>query len=92
MDTIKIGSIVQSKAGRDRGRFLTVVALEGEYAFLADGKVRKLSHPKKKKLKHLQGAGQSIDLAQITSDKKLRRVLTELGFRTGGPQSPGGTR
>lgn len=51
---IEIGQVVRSKAGRDKGRYFIVVALEDEqYAFIADGVLRKVENPKKKKLKHL---------------------------------------
>lgn len=79
---IEIGCIVRSTAGRDQGRFLVVLALEGEYAFLADGKVRRITKPKKKKQKHLEDVGQVVELSKITSDKKLKRVLYDLGFHT----------
>lgn len=52
---IEIGSIVRSKAGRDKGMLFLVVDAAGEYAYVADGKLRKREKPKKKKLKHLQG-------------------------------------
>ena len=49
-----IGSIVTSKAGRDKGRTFVVTATEGEeFVMLADGETRRVSRPKKKKLKHL---------------------------------------
>lgn len=51
---IEIGSIVYSKAGRDKGNFFVVIAIDGEYAFICDGDLRKTEKPKKKKLKHLK--------------------------------------
>lgn len=48
-----VGSVVISKAGRDKGRSFIVVAMEGEFAYLCDGDLRKSDSPKKKKLKHL---------------------------------------
>ena len=50
---IGLGSIVLAKAGRDKGDFFVVVASEGEFAYICDGKTRKYDKPKKKKLKHL---------------------------------------
>lgn len=32
-----------------------VIAVDGEYLYLADGKSRRLEHPKRKKIKHVQG-------------------------------------
>lgn len=51
---LKIGQIVKSKAGRDKGRiFLVCRVLDEQHALVCDGDLRKLSSPKKKKLKHL---------------------------------------
>ena len=44
--------IVKSIAGRDKGKFFFVMDVEGEYLLLADGKIRRLESPKRKKRKH----------------------------------------
>lgn len=49
-----VGQVVYSKRGRDRGMVFIVVGEEGEFVFLADGRLRRLSKPKKKKLMHVQ--------------------------------------
>ena len=43
------GQIVYSKAGRDQKRCFVVLKVEGEYVYLADGDLRKVETPKKKK-------------------------------------------
>lgn len=73
MEPVK-GLIVCAMAGRDRGRYFAVLETDGAYALLADGKTRKLAHPKKKNIKHIRTTGASIALTQIT-DKKLRDLL-----------------
>lgn len=51
---IKVSYIVKSLAGRDCGKLFVVIGFDGDnYALLADGKLRKLEGPKKKKLKHI---------------------------------------
>ena len=45
--------IVRSDAGRDQGKLFVVLAVEGEYLLLADGKGRKAESPKRKKRKHV---------------------------------------
>ena len=48
------GTVVRSKAGRDKGRFFMVLSLQGEeFAFVADGDLRKVEKPKLKRIKHL---------------------------------------
>ena len=46
------GQIVYSKAGRDKKRCFIILKVEGEYVYLADGELRKVESPKKKKVKH----------------------------------------
>ena len=43
-----------SKCGRDKGRTFIVIDFDEEFIYLADGDLRKLEKPKKKKLKHVQ--------------------------------------
>ncbi len=50
---IEQGCIVSSLKGHDTGRIYVVVSVEGEFAYLVDGKYRLLNNPKKKRLKHL---------------------------------------
>ena len=44
--------IVRSDAGRDQGKLFVVLAVEGEYLLLADGKPRPVERPKRKRRKH----------------------------------------
>lgn len=68
MKEIELGSVVLSKAGRDKGRFYIVVELvDQNYVKIADGDLRKLEKPKLKKIKHLKC--QDIVLEKI--QKKL---------------------
>ena len=51
---LRIGQIVKSKAGRDKDRvFIICEILNEQFVFVCDGDLRKLSSPKKKKVKHL---------------------------------------
>lgn len=51
---LKIGQIVKSKAGRDKGKvFIIYQIVDESYVLVVDGDIRKLSSPKKKKVKHL---------------------------------------
>ena len=78
--------IVRSDAGRDKGKLFVVLAVEGEYLLLADGKGRKVESPKRKKRRHvLFVAADSTRLSEkIKSDEKItnseiRRTLA--GYR-----------
>ena len=51
----QLGRVVYSRSGRDAGRcFVVVCQLEEGFVGIADGCIRKLANPKKKKLKHVQ--------------------------------------
>ena len=52
MDFVK-GQLVRSKAGRDKTRTLAVLAVEEQMLLLADGDLRKLDNPKRKKKQHV---------------------------------------
>lgn len=53
-ESISIGQIVKSKAGRDKGRiFLVYKVIDNQNVLIVDGDLRKLDNPKKKKIKHL---------------------------------------
>jgi len=52
---IEKGCVVISTAGRDRGKLFIVLDVTDEnYCLIADGKLRRLQSPKKKKIKHLR--------------------------------------
>ena len=72
----KIGMIVRSMAGRDKGKFMAVVSMESGFVYLADGKERKLSSPKKKNAKHVSLTKTVISTDNLT-DKGLRKLLRD---------------
>ena len=54
--SISKGDLIVSLAGRDKDKLFYVLNVDETYAFLADGKQRKIENPKRKKLKHLRFA------------------------------------
>ena len=79
-------NIVRSDAGRDKGKLFVVLAVEGEYLLLADGKGRKVESPKRKKRRHVLfvAADDNRLSSKIKSEEKitnseLRRTLA--GYR-----------
>ena len=75
-------NIVRSDAGRDKGKLFVVLAVEGEYLLLADGKSRKVESPKRKKRRHVRffAAEETRVSEKIRSNEKvtnseLRRTL-----------------
>lgn len=66
-----IGMIARSKAGRDKNRFFAVMALKDNYAEIADGRLRKIAKPKRKKLMHLAPTQTVLSPSQYLTDKEL---------------------
>ena len=88
--------IVRSTAGRDKGRIFFVLETEGEFLLLADGSVRRVERPKRKKRRHtelLPDAPETRAAAKIRGGEKitnseLRRTLAGLG-EAGNPDQEG---
>lgn len=50
-----LGRLVRSKAGHDKDTFLVIVAVaDEEHVMLADGRLRTVEKPKRKKLRHIE--------------------------------------
>ncbi len=72
------GQVVFSKCGRDKGLPFVIISIDGEYVFLADGKLRLICKPKKKKKKHVQPTNTVLDLAvgkRGLQDADIRKLL-----------------
>ena len=62
-------NIVRSDAGRDKGKLFVVLAVEGEYLLLADGKSRKVESATRKKRRHV------LFVDDDGTNSELRRTL-----------------
>ena len=85
MDISK-SDIIESLAGRDKGKFFYVMDVEENYVLIADGKGRKLENPKRKKLKHVRRVTRTetrVAAKILNGDKvlnsELRRDLATFG-------------
>ena len=85
----KIADLVISEKGRDQKRIFMIVEIVDEnYVLIADGSLRKLENPKRKKTKHLTGfsvAGERIS-EKLKEGKKitnaeLRKMLREIAAK-----------
>ena len=81
-DSFSVGEIVQSLAGHDKQNLFVVLSVCDEYVFMADGKTRKVSKPKRKKIKHIKKVSAvSEELAEhIKSGKPIanQKILTAI--------------
>ncbi len=74
MDRYEVGMLAKSKAGHDKGHVYVIVNTEGAYVYLADGKIRTMEHPKKKKQKHVQLIEEKHELSGI-DNVGIKRIL-----------------
>lgn len=70
---IRVGSVVLSTQGRDKGMYFLVVSVDKGFVFLADGGMRKLNAPKKKNVKHVSFSGVVLEAIaeKLTTGKKV---------------------
>ena len=70
---IRVGSVVLSTQGRDKGMYFLVVSVGKGFVFLADGGMRKLNAPKKKNVKHVSFSGVVLEAIaeKLTTGKKV---------------------
>ena len=85
MDISK-SDIIESLAGRDKGKYFYVMDVEDNYVLIADGKGRKLENPKRKKLKHVRRVSRTetrVAMKILSGDNvlnsELRRDLATFG-------------
>jgi len=83
---ISKADIVLSLAGHDRDQYFFVADTDGVWAWLADGKGRKLEKPKRKKLKHVRfvsrtdsRVAEKLRSGDKVLNSELRRELAAFG-------------
>lgn len=76
MDRWEKGMLAKSLAGHDKNKIYVITELDENCVYLADGELRPLSKPKKKKKKHVQLIRKQYD-TEGADDVKLKRILKE---------------
>jgi ribosomal protein L14E/L6E/L27E len=97
---LRIGQLVFSKAGRDRGRPFLVLKVTGDgFAYVVDGDLRRVARPKRKNVKHLQPTNRvdrelaaRIESGKIPTDAEIRRALAALTGVPGGEEEGDGEK
>lgn len=87
-EKVGLGHIVHSRAGRDADRYFIIVGiLNREYVLIADGDLRKVEKPKKKKIKHLvvhniiaSDIKNKIEIGVMPSNSDIRNYLKLKGL------------
>lgn len=89
--SFSVGDVVISLAGHDKGDYNVIIAVEESFAWVANGKTKKIDDPKKKNLRHLAYLCSSdsvtvkqltercgaFDKASGTGDAKLRAIVKD---------------
>lgn len=81
------GMIVKSDAGRDQEQFYVIVAAEERFVYIANGRSRRLSKPKRKNVRHLKRTSRTVDLSVVDTNPKLFRALQEAVTNNGEPKA-----
>lgn len=73
-----LGSVVLSLCGRDKGRMLVVVGIiDDSYVYVADGRLRRVESPKRKKIKHIKPVGNAVLDPEQFTNKCIRAFIAE---------------
>ena len=83
MERREAGMLARSLAGHDKGHVYVILDADDAYVYLADGAVRTVKHPKRKKRKHVRMICRERDLSGM-DDVKIKRILKLFDKETGG--------
>ena len=71
-------SVVYSKAGRDKGKFMALIRETENGVLLCDGKERPIESPKLKNKKHVVFTNYELESEDLRSNKALKKALAIL--------------
>jgi ribosomal protein L14E/L6E/L27E len=81
---IETADVVISLCGRDMGKRFLVIGTQDGYSLLADGKIRRIEKPKRKKNKHFSLEGKCVNpvankllSGEKVTNNEIRRALAE---------------
>ena len=75
---LKVGQVVISAAGHDKGDLLVIAGFEKTQILVCDGKHRKLEKPKCKNPKHLEATEMLLEPDSMATNKMLRKTLNKM--------------
>ncbi|XCP86041.1 KOW domain-containing RNA-binding protein [Roseburia hominis] len=76
MERWEKGMLAKSLAGHDKNKIYVIIELDDTYVYLADGEIRTLANPKKKKKKHVQLI-RKVHEIDAADDVRIKRILKE---------------
>lgn len=72
-----VGRFATSKAGHDKTQLYVIVAEEGDFVSLCDGRLKTIDKPKKKRKKHVQLIRQTVNESLLQRLCENGKVLDE---------------
>ncbi len=72
-----IGKFATSKAGHDQSKMYVIVAEEGDFVYVCDGKYKTVSKPKKKRKKHIQIINCTVEKELLNKLLNHEKVMDE---------------
>lgn len=70
------GELVVCTAGREKDKLMCVVAFDGKYVYVCDGKERLLASPKRKNPRHAKKTDKKLTDSMFSTDRALRKALS----------------
>ena len=78
-----VGNFAASLAGHDKNQIYIIIREDDEYVYLCDGRLKKVSNPKRKNKKHIQiiKKGTDTELTQrllnneVVRDEEIKRTI-----------------
>ncbi|WP_370802228.1 hypothetical protein [Agathobaculum sp.] len=78
MSRARLSDIVLSLTGRDRGQLMLVVAEEGDFLLLTNGRARRAENPKRKREKHVSRQGACDERTRLKLEEGGRLTNSEI--------------
>lgn len=75
---LRVGSVVRSKAGRDKDKLMAVVGTQGKMLLLCDGKERRLESPKLKNPLHTAPTKTVLEQTAMATNRSLKKALAAI--------------
>lgn len=75
---ITVGTVIISKAGRDKGKFMVVTEVMRDKVMVIDGKERPIERPKPKNIKHIAYTRYKVSDYDMAANSRLRKALNLL--------------
>ena len=76
MDSL-VGRFATSKAGHDRTQLYVILAEDGDFVSLCDGRLKTIDKPKKKRKKHVQMINRTVNGELLQRLRENEKVLDE---------------